>query len=115
MWAHLVSNTLQTTGLARGRTSPVAVRLAPVAGAGAEEIAGFIVQSVAPAPVDAVPTEPKRKLTRQERETARIVADQARVAEGARRAEQMEREAKAAWEANRSPEPVGFDRSRFVD
>ena len=66
---------------------------------------------------------PKRPtLTAQERETARIVAEQALAAVGARRAAQAERVTRQAWEAERPgwcaahgiPRDGGVDRSRYV-
>ena len=67
------------------------------------------------------PAKPLR-LTGRERETAAIVAEQAWAAEGARRAEQMERVAKQAWEAERGawcaargiPRDGGIDRLRYL-
>jgi hypothetical protein len=61
-------------------------------------------------------------MTPQERETARIVAEQERVRVGARRAAAMEREARMQWEAERPgyctargiPPTGSFDRSPFV-
>ena len=68
------------------------------------------------------PAQGNHRLTAQELETQRIEREQAAVAEGARRAEQMARAAKAAWEAERSvwcaargiPREGSHDASRYL-
>jgi hypothetical protein len=64
-------------------------------------------------PVDVVPVEPKRRRTRAEIANDRIIAEQMKIAEGAKRAEQMRLAAKAEWERGRPREFGGFDHSRY--
>jgi hypothetical protein len=62
------------------------------------------------------------RLTAQDLETQRIEREQAAIAEGAKRAEQAEREMRAAWERERGawcaargiPRDGSVDRSRYV-
>jgi hypothetical protein len=51
--------------------------------------------------------------TPTEIENDRVMAGQLAVAEGARKAEQLQREAKALWEQHRERRPARMDYSRF--
>jgi len=74
-----------------------------------------------PVPSSTPPRE-NHRLTAQELETQRIEREQATIAEGARRAEEMARAAKQAWEAergawcaaNRIPREGSYDASRYL-